>query len=79
MHYDKDGNVRNVEIHAHPILMRKGTSRQVIEYCFDITERKQAEEALKSSGEGSAFWSNRRLSASGLWLVDATHTSIRHL
>ena len=51
MHYDKDGNVRNVEIHAHPILDAQGNVAQVIEYCFDITERKQAEEALKSSEE----------------------------
>jgi two-component system, cell cycle sensor histidine kinase and response regulator CckA len=49
MHYDTDGNVRNVEVHAHPILDAQGNVAQVIEYCIDITERKQGEEALKES------------------------------
>ena len=49
MHYDTDGNVRYVEVHAHPILDAQGNVAQVIEYCFDITERKQGEEALKES------------------------------
>jgi len=43
VHYDKDGRVRNVEIHAYPVLDRKGNVAQVIEYSHDITERKRAE------------------------------------
>jgi PAS domain S-box-containing protein len=45
-HYDKDGNMRNVEIHAYPILDGKGSVVQVIEYSLDITERREAEEEL---------------------------------
>jgi len=46
IHYDKDNNPRNVEIHAFPILDGQGDVSEIIEYSFDITERKQAEAAL---------------------------------
>ena len=49
IHYDKDGNVRHVEIHAFPIFDDEGNVIQMIEYSLDITERKQAEEALVES------------------------------
>jgi len=48
LHYDRDGNTRNVEVHAYPILDDKGNVSEVIEYTLDITERRRAEEALKS-------------------------------
>lgn len=41
-HYDKDGNVRIVEIHGYPIFNSKGKVVQMIEYCLDITKRKHA-------------------------------------
>ena len=47
VHCDKDGNPRNVEIHAFPVFDREGEVSQIIEYVLDVTERKQAEEALK--------------------------------
>jgi signal transduction histidine kinase len=47
IHYDKDGNARNVEVHGFPILDSKGDVAQMIEYCLDITDRKRAEEALQ--------------------------------
>jgi PAS domain S-box-containing protein len=46
-HYDREGNHRNVEIHAFPIFDSKGNVTQVAEYVTDITERKKAEEMLK--------------------------------
>jgi PAS domain S-box-containing protein len=46
IHYDKDGSARNVEVHGYPIFDNKGNVTQMIEYCLDITERKQAEEVL---------------------------------
>lgn len=47
LHYDDDGNPKNVEVHAFPIFDKKGSVSHVIEYVMDITERKQAEDALK--------------------------------
>ncbi len=46
IHIDQDGNARNVEIHAYPILDHTGNVAQMIEYTLDITERKQTEERL---------------------------------
>ncbi|MCK5434771.1 MAG: PAS domain-containing protein, partial [Dehalococcoidales bacterium] len=47
IHYDKDGNARNVEVHGYPIFDSEGNVIQMIECSFDITERKQMEEAIK--------------------------------
>ena len=44
IHYDKDGNPRNVEVHAYPIFDSEGNVLRIIESSLDITERKQAEE-----------------------------------
>jgi PAS domain S-box-containing protein len=49
VHFDGDGNSRNVEVHAHPILDEHGNVTQMIEYNFDITERKRIETAIKES------------------------------
>lgn len=51
IHYDKDGNPRNVEVHGYPIFDVDGNVSEIIESCIDITERKQAEEALKKRSE----------------------------
>jgi len=48
IHYDRDGNAINVEVHGFPIFDSRGNIIQMIEYCLDITERKQAEDTLKS-------------------------------
>ena len=47
IHYDNDGNAVNVEVHGFPIFDSRGNIIQMIEYCLDITERKQAEQTLK--------------------------------
>jgi two-component sensor histidine kinase len=49
VHYDKDGNARNIEVNCYPILDSSGNVAQVIEYCLDITQRKRAEEQIKAS------------------------------
>jgi two-component sensor histidine kinase len=46
IHYDRNKNMRNVEIHAHPVFDDNGHIHQIIEYVMDITERKQAEEKI---------------------------------
>lgn len=51
IHEDEKGNRRFVEVHAYPILDEKDNVNEIIEYSFDITDRKQAEEALKESEE----------------------------
>ena len=47
LHYDKDGNARNVQVHAFPIFDKHGNVSQIIESVLDITASKTAEEALK--------------------------------
>jgi PAS domain-containing protein len=49
LHYDKDGKPRLVEVHGYPIFDSDGEVTQIIESSVDITERKQAEEALRTS------------------------------
>jgi len=51
IHYDADGNTRNIEVHGYPIFDEKGNVVQMIEYSLDITERKRTEEALRESEE----------------------------
>lgn len=43
IHFDKTGNQRSVEAHGYPIFDNEGNVSQMIEYTFDITERKQIE------------------------------------
>jgi len=47
-HYDKKGNLRYFEIHGYPIFDNKNNVVQMIEYFFDITERKMSEEKIKN-------------------------------
>jgi len=70
IHYDKDGNARNVEVHGFPILDNKGNVIQMIEYCLDITERKQAEEELRKVNRAY-----RTLSQCNQTLIRATNES----
>ncbi|MHC4396397.1 MAG: PAS domain-containing protein [Planctomycetota bacterium] len=46
IHYDKDGNARNFEVHGFPIFDDQDNVVQIIEYCLDITERKKASEEI---------------------------------
>ncbi len=49
IHYDEDGNARNIEVHGYPIFDSEGNVIQMIEYCLDIAERKRAEEELRKT------------------------------
>lgn len=51
IHYDKDGNARNVEVHGYPIFDEEGRVVQMIEYALDITDRKQMERQLVENAE----------------------------
>jgi signal transduction histidine kinase len=47
VHYDKDGNPRDMEVHAYPIFDEQGNVAQMIEYSLDITERKKLEKEIQ--------------------------------
>jgi DNA-binding CsgD family transcriptional regulator len=47
LHYDQDGNPRNVAVYAYPIFDAAGEISHIIEYTLDITDRKRALETLK--------------------------------
>jgi PAS domain S-box-containing protein len=49
IHYDNEGKPHNFEIYASPIFDENGGLKQIIEHSIDITERKQAEDALRKS------------------------------
>jgi PAS domain S-box-containing protein len=51
IHYNADGQPRNVEVHAYPLFDAEGRVAQIIEYCLDITERKRAEKSLQEVNE----------------------------
>lgn len=51
LHYDKNGDVRNIEVHGYPIFDQDGNVVQMIEYSIDITERTRVEQNLKDSEE----------------------------
>jgi len=51
IHYDKEGNRKDLEIHAYPIFGSDGNVGQIIEYCLDSTEEKQIAQALRYSQE----------------------------
>jgi signal transduction histidine kinase len=51
IHFDREGNPRNMEVHGYPIFDRKGNVVQMIEYSLDITERKEMERELRESAE----------------------------
>lgn len=47
IHYDKDGNPRDMEVHAYPIFDDQGQVVQMIEYSLDITDRKRLEKEIR--------------------------------
>jgi PAS domain S-box-containing protein len=49
IHYDADGNPRNIEVSAYPIFDDEGNVSQIVKYDIDITELKQMEETLRKS------------------------------
>ncbi len=51
VHYDREGNPRDYEVHGYPIFDEHGKVVQMIEYSLDITERKKMEKALQDNAE----------------------------
>ncbi|MCE5334818.1 MAG: GAF domain-containing protein [Desulfobacteraceae bacterium] len=50
VHSDQNG-VRHIEIRAYPILDENGAVSKIVEYCLDITDRKEMEENLRLARE----------------------------
>ncbi len=48
-HVDSQGNVRDINVHAYPILDEKGDVVQMIEYAIDVTDLKATLKALEAS------------------------------
>jgi PAS domain S-box-containing protein len=63
VHYDKEKNSRNVEVHAYPVFDNEGNVVQIIEYLQDITERKRAEEEIQKLNVGLKSQANRLATA----------------
>jgi PAS domain S-box-containing protein len=50
-HFDEHNNKTSIEVTVHPVKDKEGKTVQVVHIAKDITERKQAEDALRSSAE----------------------------
>lgn len=46
IHYDEQGEPRFVEVHGYPVVDDVGKVVQMVEFCIDITKRKQSEQEL---------------------------------
>jgi len=51
LHFDKNGNPINREVHCFPIFDQNGNVSKVIEYILDVTDEKQYQKALAESEE----------------------------
>ncbi len=49
IHYGPRGTPRHVEVHGHPILDENGEVSKIIEYCLDVTDRKEVEDKLRKA------------------------------
>ena len=47
IYFDENGQRRTIDVHAFPIFDESGDVTQIVEYCVDVTERKEAEYELK--------------------------------
>ncbi|GEM_PF-4470522 len=47
IHYDHAGQPQQVEVHGDPIMDDQGNVIMMVEYVFDISERRKAEEAVR--------------------------------
>ena len=49
IHYDKENTKQIIEVHGFPVLDEQGDLAQMIEYSFDITEKKELEDQLNEA------------------------------
>jgi PAS domain S-box-containing protein len=53
IHYDMEGNPRNMQVHGYPVFDDNGNVVQMIEFSFDITERKRVHAELEAAKEAA--------------------------
>jgi PAS domain S-box-containing protein len=53
IHYDKEGNPRDVQVNGYPVFDDKGNVVQMIEFSFDITEHKRVRMELEAAKEAA--------------------------
>ncbi len=51
IHANESGEITIVEVHGYPVFDADGTLVQMIEYCLDITDKKNAEIALQQAND----------------------------
>ncbi|RQD69095.1 MAG: response regulator [Tindallia sp. MSAO_Bac2] len=73
-HLDRDGNLQDVEVHAHPIFDSNGKIHQVLEYSFDISERKKTEKQLEK--REALLNASQKITKTGAWEWDAAEQSM---
>ncbi|MGD8466024.1 MAG: PAS domain S-box protein, partial [Anaerolineae bacterium] len=74
VHLTEDGRLQYVEVHGFPIIDSQGSVVQMIEYTLDITERKQAEEAVRKSE--TLLRETGRMAKVGGWELDPKDNSV---
>ena len=73
-HTDQHGNVREAEVHAHPIYNQQGNIQQVLEYSFDISERCKVEKDLAKSE--ALLKASQKITRTGAWEWDVSEQSM---
>ncbi|MGC9348691.1 MAG: PAS domain S-box protein [Anaerolineae bacterium] len=53
VHHAADGTMRTLEVRGYPLFDDEGEVTAIIEYCLDITERKEMEEALRAAKDAA--------------------------
>ena len=76
LHYDKNGTVRNIEVHGYPIFGDGGNVVQMIEYCLDITDKKRAEKTLR---ESEARWRSTSENSPDIVMLVGVDASIQFI
>ncbi len=56
VHYDDDGEMRYLEVHAYPVFDSRGNVTQIIEYDLDVTDQKWVEKQLEIESRRSKLY-----------------------